>query len=244
MAMHLLGPQIDIHTGGQDNIFPHHEDERAQSESLTGKPFARYWMHNGFLQLAEEKMSKSLGNIYTVSDLEEHGIRPLTYRYFTFQAHYRTPLTFSWDALGAAQTALFRVWEQMAELVQSTEPEEVTGEGLGLSERFHVAINNDLDMPTALAVLHETLGARLADGQKLALAEDFDRVLGLKLIEMGAALSDISEDEQAVLSERAAVREAKNWARSDELRNELAGRGLDVRDTSRGQRWVRRDLLR
>lgn len=243
MAMNLLGEQIDIHTGGIDNTFPHHEDERAQSEAATGKTFARYWMHNAFLQLADEKMAKSKGNIYTISDLMERGIHPLTYRYFTFQAHYRTPLTFSWEALEAAQTALLRLWEAAAELVQTGEREEMGKVASGYRDRFHAAINQDLDMPAAVAVLHDLLGSQLPPGQKLTAIEDFDRVLGLKLVEMGQELSRTTPEEQALLEERAKARRAKNWQRSDELRAALTASGLEVRDSAAGQRWVRKDFL-
>ncbi len=243
MAMDLLGEQIDIHTGGIDNMFPHHEDERAQSEAATGKTFARYWMHNAFLQLADEKMAKSKGNIYTISDLMERGIHPLTYRYFTFQAHYRSPLTFSWDALEAAQTALVRLWESVAELVQSGERDEIGKVAGGYQERFRDAINQDLDMPSAISVLHDLLGSQLPPGQKLTVVEDFDRVLGLRLVEMGRELSRTTPEQQALLDERADARRQKNWARSDELRAELSASGLEVRDSAAGQRWVRKDVL-
>lgn len=243
MAMNLLGEQIDIHTGGIDNVFPHHEDERAQSEAATGKTFARYWMHNAFLQLAEEKMAKSKGNIYTISDLIERGIHPLTYRYFNFQAHYRTPLTFSWDALEAAQTALFRLWEAAAELVQSGEREGMGKVASGYRERFHHAINQDLDMPAAIAVLHDLLGSPLPPGQKLTAIEDFDRVLGLRLVDTGQELSRTKPRERELLEQRAQARREKDWARSDELRGQLAAEGLEVRDSATGQRWVRKDVL-
>lgn len=243
MAMNLLGEQIDIHTGGVDNVFPHHEDERAQSEGATGKTFARYWMHNAFLQLADEKMAKSKGNIYTIGDLINRGIHPLTYRYFNYQAHYRTPLTFSWEALEAAQTALVRLWEAVAELVQTGEREEMGKVASGYQVRFHEAINQDLDMPAAVAVLHELLGSPLPPGQKLTAVENFDRVLGLKLAAMGQEFSRTTPAEQALLAERAQARRDKNWARSDDLRAQLAASGLEVRDSAGGQRWVRKDVL-
>ena len=239
MAMNLLGEQIDIHTGGIDNIFPHHEDEIAQSEGATDKQFARYWLHSAFLELGEEKMAKSTGNIFTIGDLMELGIHPLAYRYFTFQAHYRSPLKFSVDAVRAAQTALQRIWEAAAELYQSGPESQIEAEGEGFRSRFHEAINNDLDMPGALAVLHEVLGSRIQSGQKLALLEDFDRVLGLRILENARVASETSSEEQALLAERELARKEKQWARSDALRQALAERGLEVKDTPAGQRWVR-----
>jgi cysteinyl-tRNA synthetase len=243
MSMHLLGDQIDIHTGGVDNIFPHHEDERAQSEAATGKPFVRYWMHNAHLQLVEEKMSKSLGNIFTISDLVEAGFHPLTYRYFTFQAHYRTPLTFSFAALGAAQTALYRLWEAVAELLQTATPSEIDAAGKPFQVRFHEAVNRDLDLPSAVAVLHDLMGSKVPPGQKLALVEEFDRVLGLRLTDVASSLLHIGEDEREALERRSQARQERDFARSDEIRAALAAGGLDVRDSGGGQRWVRRDVL-
>jgi cysteinyl-tRNA synthetase len=244
MSMQLLGEELDIHTGGVDNIFPHHEDEIAQSEAATGRRFVRYWMHSAWLMLAEgEKMSKSLGNIYTISELADRGFHPLSFRYFTFQAHYRKRLNFSWPALEAAQTALVRLWEGVAELVQSAEAEELTPEAAQFQSRFHQSINQDLDMPSAVAVLHDMMASRLPAGQKLALIENFDTVFGLDLIPTGKLLSETSETQRRLLDQRAEARQRKDWQLSDRLRDELSRLGLDVRDTPHGQRWVRRDLL-
>lgn len=244
MSMRLLGEHIDIHTGGQDNVFPHHEDERAQSEAAFGAPFVRYWLHNAFLQLADGgKMSKSEGNIWTISDLMERGYHPLTYRYFTYQAHYRTPLNFSWDALDAAQTALYRMWEAAAELVQSGEAEEMGKVAETYREKFNAAINRDLDMPGAIAVVHEVLGSKLPPGQKRSLLENFDTVLALDLIATGTALSETTAEQREALEERAQARANRDWAQSDSLRAHLADLGLEVRDSAAGQRWVRKDVL-
>jgi cysteinyl-tRNA synthetase len=244
MAMDLLGEQIDIHTGGVDHIFPHHEDEIAQSEGATGKQFARYWLHGEFLQIgADEKMSKSLGNIFTLDDLEREGILPLAYRLFTFNANYRTKLNFTWDALHASQTTLVRLWEAAAELTQSGSDEPLDPQAEALRNRFHMAINNDLDLPAAVAVLHEALGTKLPAGQKLTLLRDFDRVLGLDLVTVGETLSQTTLEQDALLLQRAEARSNRDWAKSDELRSDLATNGLEVKDTPQGQRWVRRDLL-
>lgn len=245
MSIDLLGPELDVHTGGVDNIFPHHEDERAQSEAATGKPFVRFWLHSEWLQLGlGEKMSKSLGNIYTVSDLQESGIHPLAYRYFSYMAHYRTQLAFSWEALEASQTALYSIWEQAAELVQAGPPAELDEATASHADGFHQAINRDLNMPAAVAALHDMLGSKgLPAQQKRALLCDFDRVLALKLDETGQALSAVSDSETAILHRRQEARREKNWPESDALRAALAERGVDVKDTPLGQRWIRRDLL-
>lgn len=245
MALDLLGEEIDIHTGGEDHVFPHHEDEIAQSEGATGRRFAHYWMHNAFLQLpGDEKMSKSLGNIFTVSDLAERGIHPLSFRYFTFQAHYRTPLNFTWEALEAAQTALYRIYEAAAELTQTAEPAASLSDAAeSYRSSFHEVINRDLDVPGAVATVHGTLGSTLPPAEKLALLTDFDRVLALDILPVAASLAELREGERALLDRRADARASRGWAASDELRAQLAAGGLDVKDTPQGQRWLRRDVL-
>jgi cysteinyl-tRNA synthetase len=152
-------------------------------------------------------------------------------------------LNFTWDALEAAQTALSRVWEAVAELVQVGGPGELDADTEPYRDAFHQAINRDLDLPGALAVLHEVTGSALSPPQRLALLSDFDRVLGLDLLATGTKLSHISRDEKALLAERAEARRTKDWATSDAIRRQLAEGGLDVKDTPDGQRWVRRDVL-
>jgi cysteinyl-tRNA synthetase len=127
--------------------------------------------------------------------------------------------------------------------VQSGKPAELNGEAEQYRDRFHQAINRDVDMPGALAVLHDVMGTKLSSGQKLALLSDFDRVLGLDLVEMGERLSRIDTEEEALLAQRAEARRNKDWTGSDEIRRQLADRGLEVKDTAQGQRWVRRDVL-
>lgn len=245
MAMDLLAETIDIHTGGEDHVFPHHEDEIAQSEGASGKTFAHYWLHNAFLQGAGGvKMSKSLGNFYTLADLAELGIDPHSFRYFNYQAHYRTPQWFSWEALEGAQTALYRMWEATADLLQSSQPADgLSEEAEPYRDAFHQAINRDLDMPGAVAGVHTMLSSQLAADQKLALLADFDRVLALDLIATARQLSELKDGERQLLDQRAEARAAKDWSRSDELRASLAAGGLDVKDTASGQRWVRKDFL-
>ncbi|HZU12780.1 MAG TPA: cysteine--tRNA ligase [Chloroflexota bacterium] len=245
MALDLLGETLDIHTGGEDHVFPHHEDEIAQSEGATGKRFARYWLHNAFLQLSgAEKMSKSVGNILTVGDLAERGIHPLSYRYFTYQAHYRTPQNFTWEALEAAQTALYRIYDQVADLLQSSEPAGLTESGAAVRNAFREAINNDLALPEAVAVLNTMLSnSTLPPEDKLSLLDDFDRVLALDLLAVGRGLIVAGPAEREILDRRAQARAERDWALSDELRSKLAAGGLDVKDTAQGQRWTRSDVL-
>ncbi len=244
MAISLLGEQIDMHTGGVDHIFPHHEDEIAQSEAATGKPFSQFWLHNEFLQVTgEEKMSKSSGTFYTLQDVEDRGFHPLALRAFSFQAHYRTKLNFSWEALEAAQTGLVRLWEAAAELVQIGGESEIEPAAQSFLDEFHTAVNNDLDLPRAMAVLHEAAGSSMAAGQKIALMRAFDNLLALDLLQMGQCLSQTTPKQQELLTERARARSEMQWEASDRLRKELADLGLEVKDTPAGQRWVRRDLL-
>jgi cysteinyl-tRNA synthetase len=244
MAIDLLGPEIDIHTGGEDHIFPHHEDEIAQSEAATGVRFSRFWLHNAWLQIGDhEKMSKSLGNIYTLKDLARHGIHPLSFRYFTLQAHYRTPLSFSWGALSAAQTGLYRLWEGAAELCQMHAPEDLAPEAAEFQAGFHEAINRDLDTSVALSVLHAVMGSKVSPGEKMALIHDFDRVLALDVIPMAQKLSETTDSERTLLHERESARKLKDFGLSDILRDQLRTSGVDVKDTPVGQRTIRRDVL-
>jgi cysteinyl-tRNA synthetase len=239
MATALLGEHIDIHTGGIDNLFPHHEDERAQSEAAFGEPFARYWLHGAHLLFGDEKMSKSLGNIETLSELIDRGIHPLALRYFLMQGHYRKQLSMSDEALIAAQTGLDRMWDQVAELWQS-DPGELEDARLAFSERFAAAVNEDLGTPRALALVQEVLESRLSPASKLDVLQDMDGILGLDLTEMAQARSTLSDEQRTLVASRQAARDSKEWARSDDLREQLAAVGVDVRDTPAGQRWNRR----
>ncbi len=241
MATALLGQQIDIHTGGIDNLFPHHEDERAQSEAAFGKQFARFWLHGAHLLSGEEKMSKSLGNIATLPEVTERGIHPLAFRYFLMQGHYRKQLAMTDDSLQAAQVGLDRIWDQIAELWQS-EPGALEPERESCRKAFVQAVNDDLGLPRALAIVQEVLDGRLTPKSKLDLLADMDRVLGLDLLQSAERRSQLSDEQAAIVAERAEARSMKDWSRSDELRERLAQLGVDVRDTPLGQRWVRRSM--
>jgi cysteinyl-tRNA synthetase len=241
MAGLLLGRTIDIHTGGIDNLFPHHEDERAQSEAANGQQFVRYWIHTEFLLMDSEKMSKSLGNFATVPDLIEHGIHPLAFRYFLFQAHYRRQLSVSWEALEASQTALESVWDQAAEVLQSVSPYDGGEGGQAFLDEFRDAINDDMGLPRGIAVLHNLLASRISPTSKWAALKDMDRVLGLDIEHLARCRTELLEPQRALIEERAAARTQRDWAVSDQLRDRLSAMGVEVRDTPSGQRWVRRD---
>ncbi len=241
MAASLLGPTIDIHTGGIDNLFPHHEDERAQSEAVNGREFVRYWVHTEYLLMDEEKMSKSLGNFATVPDLVGRGIHPLAFRYFLFQAHYRRKLSVSWEALEAAQTALDNVWDQAAEVLQSASTSEGAEGHEAYLDEFRGAINDDLGMPRAVATMHNLLASSANPRGKWLALMDMDSILGLDIERAARLRTELTEDERSLINERAVVREAREWSRSDKLRDRLAEMGIEVRDTPQGQRWLRRE---
>jgi cysteinyl-tRNA synthetase len=238
MAAELLAEQIDIHTGGVDNLFPHHEDERAQSEAANGKSFVKYWVHTAHLLFGAEKMSKSLGNIATVTELIERSINPLAFRYFLLQGHYRKQISLTDDSMEGAQIGLERLYDQVAELSQAT-PGQIDGTE-EFRPRFHEAINDDLGTPRALAILQEALESSLSPASKLHLLGDMDRIFGLDILTVAKQRSTLTEPEAALVAERKEAREAKDWDRSDALRLRLAESGIEIRDTPDGQRWLRR----
>ena len=180
MSRALLGQEIDIHTGGEDLASIHHNDEIAQSEAASGRQFVRYWMHNAFLNLEGEKISKSLGNVVYVSDIIAKGYHPLALRYFYLQAHYRTPLSFSWDALASAANALDRLWTLSHEVMKES---SCRTEHSDTRERFRAALRDDLATPQALGILWESLRSEdYTPEEKWGLIEDADADLGLMLI--------------------------------------------------------------
>ncbi len=248
MSREYLGDRFDIHTGGIDHIPIHHENEIAQSWACTGKVPARFWMHSEFLQVDGGKMSKSLGNFYTIGNLMEKGFEPLAFRYFCLGAQYRTKLNFTWVALTGAQTGL----QGLRALIKKKAGGSVGlgfengssgGAAAGQSDRlraeFTSALNDDLNTPRALAVLWEA--AKTLDGAGLrALAEDFDKVLALDLLtgatkDESLADSELPAEVLSVLSEREQARNLKDWARSDLLRVRLREMGYEVRDSKDGQ---------
>jgi cysteinyl-tRNA synthetase len=252
MSMRYLGQGFDIHTGGIDLIFPHHTDEIAQSEAATGQHFVNYWLHNAFLQMGTQKMSKSLGNIERVGDVLATGVPPRALRLALISAHYRTPLSFGEDSLQAARSAIDRLDALLAALAvyHSDGPDDASLGGLfdGARSDFEAAMDDDLNISPALAAvfdlvreLNRRLDARVLSTADAARAIDFvrdlDRVLGIA----PPAESALEPELAALLAARAAARTARDWAASDRLRGELAGRGILVEDTRDGQRWRRAD---
>ena len=250
MSMRHLGPSFDIHTGGVDLIFPHHEDEIAQSEAATGLPFVRTWLHCAHLRLGGEKMAKSTGNIARVVDLLEAGVSPRALRYALLAVHYRQALDYSDTTLAAAAAAVDRLDAVAAalDLYRQTGPDDSALAELlsGTRTAFEAALDDDLNISAALAAVFELVreANRRIDARSissgdaaaiLALLRDLDSVLGL-LPDGG---DTIEPRAAALLEERIAARAARDWARSDALRDELLRLGIAVEDTRDGQRWRR-----
>ena len=234
MSLKHLGERFDVHTGGIDLKFPHHEDEIAQSEGALRHPVVSVWMHGEFLTMDDAKMAKSKGNIIRVADLPDLGYEPLAFRYLALTAHYRSKLDFTEDAMHAAASGLARLRRAAA---GPDEPVDLSTEPMaGYRARFTDAVADDLATPRALAIAHEVAAdAALTDAQRRALLLDFDRVLGLSLERPAEAEAPLPEGAAELLERRAAARAARDFAASDALRDELAALGVEVRDTPEGQ---------
>ncbi|NLY53474.1 MAG: cysteine--tRNA ligase [Firmicutes bacterium] len=239
MGRKYLGDLFDIHTGGADHIPVHHENEIAQTAACTGEPPARFWLHNEFLLVDGGKMSKSLGNVYTISDLEERGFEPLSYRYFCHNAHYRRQLNFTWSALEAAQKGLLSLRRSVQQSAKQSAPAAAAAKAAEYRQAFLAAINDDLNLPRAIAIVWEASRDELGN-EFFALAQEWDQVLGLNLasgaIEEDRSLTEeeLPDEVLALVKKRAAARAAKNWAESDALRQQLQEMGYMVQDTAQG----------
>jgi cysteinyl-tRNA synthetase len=237
MSMSLLGERFDIHTGGADNVFPHHEAEIAQSEGVTGHRVVSCWLHGGLLMLAGSRMAKSAGNFFRITELEEQGFDPLAFRYLALQAKYRTKLNFSTEGLAGAHRALLQLRERLADWSRDADTFDAhADEVAGLEARFRSAIADDLDLPAVMALVAELTRSPVAPGAKAALLREWDRVLGLDL-DRSAPSQALPAGAVALLEAREQARVTKDFAKSDSLRGELAAMGVAVTDTSEGQRW-------
>ncbi len=225
MSMKILGESMDIHSGAIDLIFPHHTNEIAQSEAATGKKFVKYWVHGGFLNMKEGKMSKSLGNIYTLNALEEKGFSPLEYRYMILGTHYRAPLLFALENLEAAKNAYQRLKNITAELKDDGKINEK------YLDDFKKAVEDDLDMPAALQVLWKFIRDEKAEG-KLATIKKMDEVFGLKLLEKEKV--EYSSEVKKLADERVNAKKVKDWKKADELREKIKVLGFIVNDKTDG----------
>jgi cysteinyl-tRNA synthetase len=250
MSMAYLGPSFDIHTGGIDLVFPHHQDEIAQSEAATGKTFVAYWLHCAHLQMGGQKMAKSTGNIARVGEVLGRGISPRALRLALISAHYRMALSFGDDSLQAASSAIDRLDALLAALATyvSDGPDDATLSTLldGTRTAFETALDDDLNISPALAAVFELVRElnRRIDARALSTSDarqaigfvrDLDRVLGIAPV----VVESLAPDLQKLVDERAAARTARDFAASDRLRTVLAERGILVEDTRDGQRWRR-----
>lgn len=232
MSMKYLGNTLDVHTGGEDNIFPHHECEIAQSEVATGKKFVNFWFHTRFLQVDGKKMSKSLKNFYTLEDLEKKGFSALDLRYLYLTAHYRSKLNFTWESLAGAKASRLKLVNQLADLGKPTKANKE------FVDKFKGLINDDLAMPQALALVWEVLKSKLKDGEKVATILEFDKVFGLELNKVEKV--KVPKEVLKLAKEREAARENKDWAKADKLRKEIEKTGYLVEDTAEGSKIVKK----
>jgi cysteinyl-tRNA synthetase len=233
MSMKYLRDQFDIHTGGVDLVFPHHEDEIAQSDGATGHQVIQLWVHGGHLLAEGQKMAKSTGNVWTIGDVEARGHDPLAFRFLCLQTRYRSMMDFRWDALEAADRTLTRIRQRMAAWVDA--PRDGLSPGAKeADQRFRAAVSNDLDMPEAVKVLNEVVSSAIPDGEKYALLASWDRVLGLDLERLAREGFEVPDEVQALIDERDAARAAKDFARGDEIRDQLTAMGWEVMDTPEG----------
>ena len=254
MSKKYLGEQIDIHAGGEDLIFPHHENEIAQSECCNGKIFAKYWMHNAFLNIDNKKMSKSLGNFRTVREIsQQYDLQVL--RFFMLSAHYRSPLNFSADLMESSKNALDRILEAAGRLRDkkeaepkrvSPEEEKLLEEAQGYVVKFEDAMDDDFNTADAIAAIFELVkfsnthvkeesSGAFASGL-LSILEELCGIMGIITEKKEEILDQEIED---LIAERQAARKAKNFARADEIREELLKKGIILKDTREGVKWQR-----
>ena len=253
MSKKYLGEEIDIHAGGEDLIFPHHENEIAQSECCNGRPFARYWLHNAFLNIDNKKMSKSLGNFFTVREIKEkYDLQVL--RFFMLSAHYRSPLNFSAELMESSKNALERIvnavdnlkflQENAGEGEMTEQEQEALGEVKGFITRFDEAMDDDLNTADAISVIFELVkyANTNVSGEN---TRAFVRTVRDEILELGDVLGLILEKKEEILEsdieklieERQAARKAKNFIRADEIRNQLLEKGIVLLDTREGVKW-------
>lgn len=245
MARRHLGDEIDIHTGGEDNVFPHHECEIAQSEAFTGRPFARYWMHARFLQVDGGKMSKSLGNVYTIPDIVERGYEPRHLRFALIRGHYRQPLNFTWEILEESRTALDNLDRFVQELREWVADGSGTQDGSAMLEeartKFVDAMNDDLGTPEAFSALFTLRRNALSGGglnaesaaATLEFLEATHKVLGVMKFDADSIDGDI----EAMIEARNTARAEKDWAEADRIRDALLEQGIELVDQAGVTKW-------
>lgn len=255
MSKKYLGDEIDIHAGGEDLVFPHHENEIAQSEAANGKPFARYWMHNAFLNIDNKKMSKSAGNFFTVRDIVEK-YDPMAVRFFMLSAHYRSQLNFSAELMEAAKNGLDRIRTAVASLkfklanaVKEMADEEEAAlllKAKAYADKFDLAMDDDFNTADAIAAVFELVkfvnmnaDAEHSKAFWRALLEEILALSDICGLTVEAASELLDSDVEALIEERKAARKAKDFARADEIRKELLEKGIVLEDTREGVKWKR-----
>ena len=261
ISMKHLGEDLDIHCGGVDNMFPHHTNEIAQSESYLGHKWTNYWVHVAHLNTADGKMSKSKGEFLTLPLLEEKGYDPIAYRFFCLQSHYRKNLVFTWENLDNAQKAFDKLIAKIAGLAPDDGAVD-EAERTAYREKFITQMDNDLNTPNGVTVVYDVLKARTNGATKRAVLADIDAVLSLSLLQKadalrernartaaqtssGAAFTVVAEDGapdaavEALIRARADAKKAKDFAEADRIRNELRAKGIEVTDIPNGARWRR-----
>jgi len=250
MAMKYLNDTIDIYTGGEDHLFPYHENEIAQSEAATGKPFANYWMHMKFILIDGEKMSKSKGNIYTLSDLEKKGYAPEIFRFWLFTGHYRSQADFSWEALDEARTKLNRLLdfkERMNKIKGKNKPcPEATKIIKMTKEKFTAAMDNDFNTPQALDQIFVMIkeANALADSENLGVDEaqkflelltELDQIMAV--LEYKPEVKIEPQKIEKMIEERDQARDSNDFDRADKIRDQLAKLGVEIKDSPQGTTW-------
>ena len=248
MALHYLGEQIDIHTGGVEHINVHHTNEIAQSEGATGKKFCNFWVHCGHLQMDGEKMSKSLGNVYSIADLNKRGYSALAFRFVLLKSDYKKSFNFTWDSMHNAQNEYVKILRQMAEM-EGCVGGSVNEEFL---QKFKEALDNDLNTSLAITVLHELLASKIPSADKVVTIAEFDKVLGLDLLNARYQLNileqlqgiDYLERQKAnlLLAQRNDARKNKDYTRADQIREEISQMGYEILDSREGSTLQYKDF--
>ncbi len=229
IATQELGQPFDIHAGGVDLIFPHHENEIAQAEASSGKLFAKYWLHGEHLLVEGQKMAKSLNNFFTLQNLEDKGFNPLAFRYLILTAHYRAKLNFTWESLRASQNALESLFAMIRDWDKPKKDNCAEFE-----TEFFEAIENDLDTPRALAIMWEMIKSPLPSSAKARSLLKFDEILGLDIKKYLAKEIKVPIAIKKLAVEREKARQQNNWSSADKLRQEIARRGFEIKDTPTG----------
>ena len=238
MSMKYLGETIDIHTGGEDLRSTHHPNEIAQSEGATGKQFVNYWMHGSFLKVDGKRMGKSLGNAYTIKDIDDKGFSPLDLRYFYLGGKYNEQLNFTWEGLNSAKIALEKIKNQLEIIKSNKDRNVISNEKLEKLDKYRndfiSSLNDDLNTPKALATLWEVIKSNIPSQDKYDLILDFDEVLGLDLSKQ-AETKEIPENIEKLIDERNKLRNEKRFEESDNIRDKIIKLGFEVKDPAKNE---------